>query len=271
MNSTRKHQGIAFTLIELLVVVAILSILAALLLPALEGAKWKGRAIRCVSNVRQLMIPLILYTQDYDGYLPVANPMNISGNGWDYGGWIPQLAKYASAPTNTPGTSFNVSPSSVFYCPVKTKGTWATQNDFHWSYAMNHDLRQRYGEDADGTHPVKIDEFRDQGRAFAFSENGFYGDVINYPSFDYGLWGYPSLPIPPQSGPAHGGKGLPIAYLDGHAEFWARIPDWQAYHDGMAIGDPGPQWPWTHKSFWGNAPANTAWGSTYAVANAPYP
>lgn len=268
VNSVVTSRRSAFTLIELLVVVAIISILAAMLLPALEGAKWKGRAIRCVNNVRQLMIPLHLYTQDYDGYLPVANPMNIPANGWDYGGWIPQLAKYANVPTNSPGTSFNVSSSSVFYCPVLTKGSWAVNDNFHWSYAMNHDLRQRYGFDADGTHPMKIDEFRDHGRTMAFTENGSQGDVLHYHFFDYGLWGYPSLPVPPQSGPAHGGRGLPFAYLDGHAEFFARVPDWTEYHNN--IWSPGPQWPWAHKSFWGNAPADTAWGSTYAVLIAPY-
>src|ERR1043166_9384190 len=245
----------AFTLIELLVVVAIIAVLAAMLLPALQGAKWKGRAIQCVNNVRHLMIPLFLYTQDYDGYLPVANPMNLPANGWDCGGWIAQLARYASVPTNAPGTRFNVSPNSLFYCPVRTKGTWAAPDDYRWTYAMNHDLRQRYGENADGTHPMKIDEFRDPAKTFAFSENGNYGDVIHYAGFAFGLWGYDTLPIPTQSGPAHGGKGLPFAYLDGHAEFFGRVPNFQ--YDG---GPPGSEWPWAHKAFWGNAPANSAWG-----------
>lgn len=54
----------AFTLVELLVVVAIVSILAALLLPALKGAKEKANPIKCMSNLRQIGPVMLLYTED---------------------------------------------------------------------------------------------------------------------------------------------------------------------------------------------------------------
>ncbi len=61
---SRQRSG--FTLIELLVVIAIIAILAAILFPVFARAREKARQTSCTSNVKQMMVGVLMYAQDYD-------------------------------------------------------------------------------------------------------------------------------------------------------------------------------------------------------------
>jgi prepilin-type N-terminal cleavage/methylation domain-containing protein/prepilin-type processing-associated H-X9-DG protein len=82
-------EDAAFTLLELLVVIAVIAILAALLLPTLSKAKERARQAQCASNLRQIVLSVVLYVDDHEDTFPGQpgdglNVLEFGGDGRNY-------------------------------------------------------------------------------------------------------------------------------------------------------------------------------------------
>jgi prepilin-type N-terminal cleavage/methylation domain-containing protein/prepilin-type processing-associated H-X9-DG protein len=167
-----------FTLIELLVVISIISLLIAILLPALGAAKKSAQAIGCASQLRQIHLYTQTYIQDFKTYyikVEFASP---------FPSWVSSLGQIMN---NTQATN------KLLTCP-------SDQEPYDWapyftSYAFNGNLSLKDPNVV--LIPSRTLQHLDSENIYQnFSHQN---DIINFTAFRHPT-----------------GSGLNLLYVDGH-------------------------------------------------------
>ena len=223
---SHQHKT-SFTLVELLIVVAIISIMAAMLLPALQEAREQARRAICRNNLKQIYLGIAMYAEDFDGFFPA----------WDKEGDPPSIYTQINHPSHykrngTPdiksknegllsvGISFDLgymgNSGRIFYCPsdkdvtfedcyAPDKGEPNNNFEYAFTHAAHASMSDLYRCHLDSAHrctsgnprPLRIGRNRDMNKAIV-------ADPVDGPAMvnDHG-------------------NGVNSVYTDGHAKWYS--------------------------------------------------
>jgi len=191
-----------FTLIELLVVIAIIAILAAILFPVFAKAREKARQTSCLSNVKQLSLAVLQYSQDYDERLPMLyfsiSPQTIvypGGNPSTGVMWMATIYPYIK----------NI---QIYSCPSWNAGRWSGNYTGRMAYSINDNIDGRL-----------LGDFKSPATLILMADNS---DEVS--SMSYRL--YPNPSIDSATGlfrsviPDRHNGGANFALVDGHTKWY---------------------------------------------------
>ena len=281
----KKRCQARFTLIELLVVIAIIAILAALLLPALMGAKKTARMVQCTSNCKQFAQSNHLYATQFDGFVtPIAWGDGV--NVWPALIWN-QIGGVSPMPTSNYSSGKDkwlsaVKNSHLFECPADedTRSLPDSSSDMpKLSYAINRSaVRNMKSSDNAASIPtgpvLKTTKFKFPTKMIyvcdtSWNKRGSSGS--NTPGRLYSTQSHPSYSFKPgsichhwdqgqlapefnngsgETIPWHVGKSWNYSFIDGHAENLRPEQTINLKVSKVENREPSGYWTW-NQQLWG--------------------
>jgi len=224
----------AFTLIELLVVIAIIAILASILFPVFARARENARRASCMSNMKQIGIGLMMYTQDYDERYPPnwhgtgsGNPNDIETDSSKPGGVFIVTTNSVSTPRTEHWRTWMdfiypyVKSTQIFICPSSTAALVTTASppgpppNYGYSIAFGgygSYVNNSFGGSSPAYSPISMSAVTRPSEVICIAEytSGY--------SYTMGPWNMTATNIANRNVAPHLDGGTAV-YADGHAKW----------------------------------------------------
>jgi prepilin-type N-terminal cleavage/methylation domain-containing protein len=228
----------AFTLIELLVVIAIISLLFAIIVPALNLARQKAATTVCLSNTKNLSLGWFMYSGDNDGRIMSSEDTGTEPGG-RFVGWcgVPRTATGATmsnTQTNPPVTDEDeirgiqlgmlypyIKEPKAYHCPADTaRKSFYDGTRVFVTYSVPMCLYGHPGDPSYTTEIKRYGQITQPSTRYVFVESGetrnwnaSHHFVIAAPEYTnlntWGWWGVMAI--------NHGNSSV-LGFCDGHSE-----------------------------------------------------
>ncbi|MBN2713482.1 MAG: prepilin-type N-terminal cleavage/methylation domain-containing protein [Planctomycetes bacterium] len=247
VNIHHDRSKRAFTLVELLVVISVITILASLLLPAIQKAMHYARRTSCANNLRQINLAMTQYADDNNGYFA---PYYFNNNSWPYcyRFWLKEYSNidtdYLPMKKNlfycAEGIPKMAPGSRMANCYAAFPGTPGGFSEMNYCYFAGARLGDKDPPIVNGTNgrkgPVKVSDITAGSRTTIFADLMKFNSTAPYevfPSAPVRSWNHMDYDA---TSLYEGDPGGNLAYADGHNRWISGVQEMLSHRQEPGSG-----------------------------------